>query len=165
MENLIITLACISLILFGAANIATASMSSIDEFYQSWSSSQKLAAERALTKITAADAQTNIQGDRVTIRLRNDGNLPLCKFDSWDVILKYGDGDTIWLPYRQTAPGWSISDIYFQGLPEILQPGILDPGEEMDIVLQLTTPVSENVTNLATVSTHNGIPTRILFRR
>jgi flagellar protein FlaF len=165
MENLIITLACISLILFGAANMVTVSMKSVDEFYQSWSSGQKLATERALTKITALSAQTNIQGDQVTIRLRNEGNLPLCRFASWDVILKYGDGDTIWLPYRQTAPGWNISGIYFQGLPEVLQPGILDPGEEMDIVLQTTTPVSENVTSMAMVSTYNGITTRILFRR
>lgn len=165
MENLIIALGCISLILFGAANMATISLNSVDEFYQSWSNIQKLAIERTFSKITAVNAEANMQGDQITITLRNEGNLSLCQFAKWDVILRYGDGNTIWIPYGQTTPGWSISGIFFQGLPEVLQPGILDPCEEMNILLRLSTPVSENVTNLATISTYNGITTKILFRR
>ncbi len=141
------------------------SLHSVDEFSQSWSNIQKLANERVLTKITATGAEINTQGDQVTITLLNEGNTSLSQFIAWDVILRYGDGDTIRLPHGQTTPGWSISSISFQGLPETLQPSILDPGEEMNIVLRLSTPVSENTTNMVTVSTHNGITTRILFRR
>jgi len=165
MENLIITLACICLILFGAANVMMVSLHLVDEFSQSWNEIQKLFSERTLTQITATGADTNIQGDQVTITLLNEGNIPISKFPDWDVILRYGNGDTVRLPYGQTTPGWSISGISFQGLPETVQPNILDPGEEMDIVLRLSTPVSENVTNQVTVSTHNGITTRLLFRR
>lgn len=165
MENLIITLACISLILFGAANMMMVSLNSVDAFSQSWSTIQKLANERSLTKITATSAEANPQGDLVTVKLLNEGNTSLCQFARWDVFLRYGDGDTVRLTYGQTAPGWNISSISFQGLPETVQPGILDPGEETNIVLRLSTPVSENTTNMVTVSTHNGVTTRILFRR
>ncbi len=165
MENLVITLACISLILFGAANVIMVSLNSVDTFSQSWSNILKLASERSLTKITATSAESNTQGDLVTVKLLNEGNTSLCQFVRWDVFLRYGDGDTVRLPYGQTAPSWSISSISFQGLPETLQPGILDPGEETNIVLRLSTPVSENTTNMVTVSTHNGVTTRILFRR
>lgn len=165
MENLIVTIACISLILFGAANVMMASLQSVDELSQSWGSTQKLVSDRALTRITATGAEANAQGDRVTVRVLNEGGTSLSQFANWDVFLRYGDGSTIRLPYGQTTPGWSISSILFQGLPETLQPEILDPGEEMDILLRLSTPVSENITNQVTVSTYNGITTKILFRR
>ncbi len=165
MENLIITLACICLILFGAANVMMVSLHSVDECGQSWNEVQRLASERAFTKITATGALANTQGDQVTVKLLNEGSTSVSQFSDWDVILKYGEGNTVRLPYRQTAPGWSVSSISFQGLPETVQPNVLDPGEEMDILLRLSTPVSENTTHQVTVSTHNGVTTKLLFRR
>jgi hypothetical protein len=165
MENLVITLACISLILFGTATVMMVSLHSVDEICHSWSGTQKLAEERSLTRITAMSAETGIQGDQVTITLLNQGNISLSQFAKWDVFLRYGDGNTIRLPYSQTSPGWSVSGILYHGLPETIQPGILDPGEEIVILLRLSTPISENVTNLATISTYNGVITKILFRR
>jgi len=54
---------------------------------------------------------------------------------------------------------------FFQGRSEIYEPHILDPGEDMRIVIKLSPAVSENTTNLATVVTPNGAKSEITFGR
>ena len=52
---------------------------------------------------------------------------------------------------------------FFQGKPEIYQPNILNPGEEMQLVINLWPAATENMTNLATVVTPNGARSQIAF--
>ena len=52
---------------------------------------------------------------------------------------------------------------FFQGNPEIYEPGILTPGKTMQIVINLWPAATENMTNLATVVTPNGARSQIAF--
>ncbi len=52
---------------------------------------------------------------------------------------------------------------FFQGKPEIYQPNILNPGETMQITVNLWPAATENKTNLATVVTPNGARSQIAF--
>jgi len=52
---------------------------------------------------------------------------------------------------------------FFQGGSEIYEPSILNPGENMRIVIKLSPAVTENVTNLVTVSTPYGATSQTTF--
>jgi hypothetical protein len=52
---------------------------------------------------------------------------------------------------------------FFQGRPEIYEPNILNPGENMRVVLRLSSGASENTTNLMTVVTASGARSEITF--
>jgi hypothetical protein len=52
---------------------------------------------------------------------------------------------------------------FFQGGLEIYGPNILDPGEDMRIVIKLSPAATNNTTNLATVVTPNGAKSEITF--
>jgi hypothetical protein len=145
--------------------MGTSSLNSIDMFSNSWKEMEAQTTDRNHTDIRAISSEVNEDGNVAEIVVRNAGNTSLAQFERWDVIVIYGEGDVQWLPYRQTAPGWSLAGISFQGVPEIFEPDILNPGEEMRIVSKLSPSVSENITNLATISTLNGVKTQITFRR
>ena len=163
MENIIITLICVSLIMVGALNLTMSSFNSIDILSDSWKVSQSKIIDMSHTVITALSTVTGVDGDYVEINVRNDGNTLLGEFNRWDVIVKYQQGDVQWLPYSTTAPGWYVEGIYYDGGPEIYGPNILNPGEEMKIIIKLSPPVAAGTTNLATITTINGITTQIMF--
>ena len=52
---------------------------------------------------------------------------------------------------------------FFQGSSEIYEPNILNPGETMRIVINLSPAATENTTNLATVVTPNGAKSQKTF--
>lgn len=52
---------------------------------------------------------------------------------------------------------------FFQGGSEIYEPDILNPGETMRIVINLSPAATENTTNLATVVAPNGAKSQITF--
>jgi hypothetical protein len=63
---------------------------------------------------------------------------------------------------RQRRGGQPVP-FFFQGKPEIYEPNILDPGETMQILINLWPAATENMTNLATVVTPNGARSQIAF--
>ncbi len=165
MENLIISLACISIMLFGAVSMSTSSLHSIDMVCTSWKDIETKITDRSNTDIEAMTCEVSDDGDVADMVVKNIGNTSLAEFERWDVIVMYGDGGVYFLPYGQTTPGWSLGGISFEGHPETFEPNIVNPGEEMSIIAKLSPPVSENITNMATISTFNGVKTQIMFSR
>lgn len=163
MENLIITIACIALILLGTASFATSSLNSVDTLSSSWKQAEAKAQEINRTDISAIDSQTLANGSEIDITIRNEGNTSLTSFNKWDVIIRYQNGSTQWIPYSGSTPGWSVSGIYLNGNPEIFEPNILNPDETMVINIRLSPLVSENTTNLAIISTDNGVNIQTTF--
>ena len=49
--------------------------------------------------------------------------------------------------------------------PEVIDPGILNPGEELVLQVNLTPAVGAGTTNLAAVSAPNGVTASIVFTR
>jgi len=121
--------------------------------------------DRSHTRITAISSNTSGDGSRVEIVFRNDGNTSMANFECWDVIVRYGEGGVQWLPYSPEASGWTVSNILFGAGPEVFDPNILNPGEEMTVLLLLSPAVSDNYTNLATIATPNGVTTSISFSK
>ena len=77
------------------------------------------------------------------VSLSNRGQTAIANFDQWDVIVQYYDSHddyyVKWLPYVTGTPGdnqWTVEGIYLDAedeTPEILGPGILNPGEEIQV--------------------------------
>ncbi|MFQ5934450.1 MAG: hypothetical protein ACE5KI_07390 [Dehalococcoidia bacterium] len=129
--------------------------------------------ERARTRLMEVST-TTVTSSQVKLVLKNDGQVALRDFAHWDVVFQYYDspGNYLieWLPFSSAAtPGddqWVVDAIYLDeqaATPEIFNPGILDPGEEIVILAGLKPKVGNNTNGLATVSTPNGVAISMNF--
>lgn len=162
MENLFITIVCIALILLATVSYATSSLGSADLISNSFKAMVEKAGEISRTEITATGA-TTADGSEVEVALRNDGSTALRNFSRWDVIVRYQDGTTAWVPYTAATPGWLDAGTYLNGSPDLFEPGILNPAETLKINVRLSPAVAENTTNLAVISTDSGVKTQVNF--
>ena len=173
MEQALVSIIAIAIILGGTVTLVSSAISPIDSLTNSWKQMTQQSEEIARTDIDATDATVPApySGTRVEITIRNEGKVSLCNYDSWDVIVQYYSDNTSysaeWLPYTTSLAdnNWTVSGIYFNGSSETFEPDILNPGEDMKLLMQLDPPVMTNSTNWATISTANGVSTRVLFQR
>ena len=110
----------------------------------------------------------------VEITLRNTGESKISDFESWDVTVQYYDYldeyHTTWLTWVDGTPGdnqWSVKGIYIDAAdetPELMETGVLNPGEEIIIRAKLSPKVHLSANNLAIVSTADGVKTWNYFR-
>jgi archaellum component FlaF (FlaF/FlaG flagellin family) len=163
MENIFVTIICIALIILGGVSYASSTLQSVDKLTVSWKMSEASALETKQTDVQAISSETTDSGSNIQISLQNNGNQSLADFDKWDVIVRCQEGENLWIPYTTSTPGWSVSGIYYNGESEVYEPNIFNPMETMDINIRLSSGVSQNTTNLATVSTYNGICSQITF--
>ncbi|HXK33539.1 MAG TPA: hypothetical protein VNM91_05945, partial [Dehalococcoidia bacterium] len=98
--------------------------------------------------------------------LRNDGQTPVAAFEDMDVVVQYFDETATrydkWIPYTSGALG---SDTWTTGafINDAFEPGILNAGESMDIVIRLNPVVGAGTTNLAIIGTEKGVTTQTYF--
>jgi len=166
MENAIVSLICITLILVGTVTMTMRSFSSVDMISDSWKQMEDQAQEMRQTEIVGVSSSVpgEYGGSRVEITIRNEGGVSLSDFNRWDVIIQYEGDNVEWLPY-DTSPGWTVGGIFFSGSPEVFEPNILNPGEEMVLILNLDPPVGEGTTNRVTISTPSGTAAEVIFQR
>ena len=174
MENALIAMISIAIILGGTLTLVLSSFPSIDTLSTSWKEMTRQAGEVRRTEIATDNCTVSDGGSRVEVTVTNEGEVSLGNFDSWDVIVRYYTDNTsyrvAWLPYDSSDPPadnkWTGEDrIYFNGSCETIEPNILNPGENMRILMQLNPGVAANTTNCVTVSTPNGIASQVLFQR
>ena len=118
------------------------------------------------TNVLILSASQNA-ANTLDVSLRNNGHTKLASFDRWDLIVFYhdvGSGDhAVYLPYTSSSLGnnqWTLEGIYINAStrsPEVFDPGILDPNEEMTIRCQLSPSVGPNTINLISIATPNGV--------
>jgi hypothetical protein len=109
-------------------------------------------------------------GNTLDIILENSGQTKLADFDKWDVIVQYYDDTAVyhvaWLPYTEDTLGnneWQVEWIRIDGVDEVYEPNVLNPKEEIKIRAQLNPAPGAGTTNLAVVSTPNGITASTYF--
>jgi len=172
MENAVIAMISIAIILSGTMSLMLSSIPSIDTLSTSWKQMTQLAGEMRRTEIVTDNCTVSNEGVRVEVIIRNDGEISLGDFNSWDVVINYSsDNGTVsrWLPYTLSIPPennrWTISEFRFNGSAETIEPNILNPGEDMKILMQLNPGVAVNTTNRVTISTPNGVAAQAIFQR
>jgi hypothetical protein len=177
MEQAIVALILVTVLISGAVTLVSSAISPVDTIAGSWKQMSENTVEMQRTDIAVIDVTVPEEdaGAIVELTVRNEGKVSLCDYNSWDMIVQYYSDNTTravaWLPYtvalednKWTVPSYP-DGISFNGSPEVYEPNILNPGEEMKVRIQLDPPVGLNTTNLATVSAANGISTRTIFKR
>jgi len=92
----------------------------------------------------------------------NSGQVNLADFSKWDVIVQYQNGGVSYLTYSANYPPsdnqWTVKGIYSSGeTPEIFDPNVLDPGEQMIVSIILNPEVGPGQTCRITISAPNGV--------
>jgi flagellar protein FlaF len=161
METAITALIVIGVMVLAILGLSNYSLSAQAAISGSSRAMQEREGERARTNLTVLGAATSEQGDYVQVTLKNSGLTKLADFEKWDMILEYSDGldrQIRWYPYGGDVNQWSQ-----QISPEVFDPGILNPGEEMVMTVRVSPPVATSTTNLATITTPNGITASTVF--
>ena len=172
METAIVSIMCIALIIIGGMTMSQGFLSSVDTTASGLETVSERDEEIMRTNLSTLSANLTAP-DWLEVALRNNGQTKLSDFAKWDVIVQYYDsGGTYyvkWLPYVTGTPGdnqWTKKGIYLNAegqTPEVFEPGILNPEEEIVIEAKLSPSVGAGTTNLIVTSTPNGIPASTTF--
>ena len=124
------------------------------------------------TEISTLAATWQPLTNTLDVSLSNSGQVKLANFSGWDVIVQYFTNSTLQVRYLTYTNGtlgnnqWVKEGIYEDAAasdPEVFDPGILNPGEDLVIQAKLDPGVDQDTTNLVVISTPNGIPTSMSF--
>jgi len=169
METAIVSLICIALVVFGGMTMSQGFLTSVDSTTVGMEEVSNRGEDIMRTELSTVNASM-LTASRLQVSLENGGQTKLASFAKWDVIVHYYDaGGTYyvkWLPYTEGTLGdnqWKKAGIYLDGQAEAFELGIVNPGEEIVIEAQLNPSVGDDTTNLAVISTPNGVPASISF--
>jgi len=169
METAVVSLICIALIVFGGMTMSHGFMTSVD----AGTAGLEAAGQRneIIMRTQLSAVSTNMTAaDTLEVTLKNTGQTKLADFAKWDVIVQYhddsGNARSTWLPYTNGTLGdnqWQVAEIQLNGAAEVIEPGVLNPGEEINIKAQLNPEVGAGTTNVVVIATPNGIPVETYF--
>ena len=172
METVVSALIVIALLILAIVGLSQVSISTQASIAESAGLMQERTGDRARTNVTSLGAQTTVLDettDAVQVTLKNSGSIKLSDLEQWDVILQYTDGTDNPVVKWYTPGGgtnqWSAaiySDATSQ-IPEVIEPGIFNPGEEMIVTIKVSPSVGTGSTNLAVIATPNGITASTVF--
>jgi hypothetical protein len=115
MENFAITLVCIALLIIGALSISMSALNAMNTVSDALREGEVLSRDMINTNIACENSSTTASGSTVTILVHNDGKVSLSSYGAWDVIVRYQDGSTSWIPYSTATPGWQTGNFFFPG--------------------------------------------------
>lgn len=169
METAIVSLICIALVVFGGMTMSQGFLTSVDTStagLEEIGQRDEMIMRTELSSVSATLPASNT----LEVTLENTGQTKLADFDKWDVIVQYYDATgtyySQWLPYTGGTPGnneWEVVWIRLNGQPEIFEPNVLNPEEQIKIRAQLNPSVGAGTTNMVVVATPNGIPVSTYF--
>jgi hypothetical protein len=169
METAIVSLICIALIVFGGMTMSQGFMTSVDAGTAGLEAAGQRNETIMRTELSPVSANMSA-ANTLDVTLENSGQTKLADFARWDLIVQYRDSTgnyhSTWLPYTEGALGdnqWQVAWIRLNGAAEVLNPGVLDPKEEIKIKAQLNPAAGAGTTNMVVVATPNGIPAEAYF--
>jgi len=165
METIFVSLISIILIIASSMTLTINWMKSTDKVATSWRQMVTQSIEISKTSITALPPQSYHDGV-LQIYVANNGQTSLSDFDKWDVIVEYQSGESTYLSYSSEQPPgdnhWTVSGILSSnGGPEVFNPNILDPGEQLVITFIPSDELAMGQSCRITISTPNGVKTQV----
>ncbi len=174
MENVLSAFLVILIILLATLSQAYSLLAARSKIDLAEQAMQERQDTHSRTRLVTVDAQASDDGSLIQMTLKNAGEVKLADFNRWDVIVEYYDSSNsyqvAWLPY--TAPGkqavnqWSVAGIFMDagsGAPEIFEPGILNPGEQVVLQIQVMPWIGPGTTDRVVVSTGDGSSASAIF--
>jgi len=171
MDSVLGGLMVITLLLLAVFVAAQAYMNLQSSALTAWRETEARVMDRARTDIGISDTETQGGGGLLDVVVVNDGKTRLTDYDRWDVIVNYTTSGSDVVVDRAEYGGpsdisWWVEGIYIDAdasTAEVLEPNILNPGEEMVIQVWLSPTVGLTTTNSVSVVTPNGIAATQVF--
>jgi flagellar protein FlaF len=113
------------------------------------------------TEIEVEIKNVSTDGTDFVISLQNTGSTKIGDFTYMDIIVNYqnesGATKTVWIPYQDgkglSENNWTDLDI----VPDLINPGVFDPGEEMELHVWLDASDGNSSVNWVLVAAPNGV--------
>ncbi len=164
MATLVVCIVCLALIMVGGMTLSQGILTSADTTACSFDNMIVREGELMRTSVSVLRAEYLSWSDLVRVTVDNTGQIKLGEFDKWDFIINYEDAGgthySTWLPYTEGLPGdneWQKAAICLSGQPELFEPDLLNPQEELVILARLNPLPSDLTGGEITVTTGNGI--------
>jgi hypothetical protein len=139
-------------------------LTSADTTAQSYDNMILREGELMRTSVSVLRTEYLSWSDLVRVTVDNSGQIKIGEFDKWDLIINYEDAGgsyhSTWLPYTEETPGdneWQKAAICLGGQPEIFEPDLLNPQEELVMLARLNPLPGNLTTGDITVTTDNGV--------
>ncbi|MEX2247421.1 MAG: hypothetical protein WEC75_12135 [Dehalococcoidia bacterium] len=166
MENAVPALIIAAILMLATAFLARSGFMGVDAIGQELRASEIRYGEQNRTGLTVTATSIDGSGANVTVTVRNDGQTPLADFGAMDVLVQYfsesGTRYDKWLPYTSgglTADTWTAGTF----TDDVFEPGILNPGEGVEVLLRVNPVVGAGTTNRAVVGSERGVTVQTLF--
>lgn len=138
----------------------------MDNVGQSLKASEMRFTERSGTELSVTGTSIDGAGANITLTIRNDGQTPIGDYSRMDVLVQYfGETGTRYDKWVAYTSGALASDTWTTGAftDDVFEPGILNPGEQVEIIVRVNPVVGAGTTNKAVVSSEFGITIQTMF--
>ena len=168
MENAIVALISAAIIIISTVTMVMSSLMSNVKMADALRRAESRVESLIQTRLDLTPQQ--YFGGSVELTLANQGQVSLCWFESWDIIIQYETSEARYLDYVEgMSPGageWAVMGIFLPGGgAEVFDPGILNPGEELHLSLVSEITLKEGDTTRVTVATEGGVAVQCLVTR
>ncbi len=166
MENGLPALMIAAILMLSTVFMARGGFMGADAIGQSLRQSEVRYEAKSRTGVSVTGATIDSSGANITITVRNDGQTVLADFGGMDVVLQYfGETGTRydkWIPF---TTGALASNTWKAGTftNDIFEPGILNSGESMQMLVRVNPVVGPATTNLAIIGTEKGVTVQTYF--
>lgn len=153
--------------------IARDSLETYDIVTSAWTRLEARAQDQTATRIAGPTSLRVPIASTVEITIANQGSVPLEEFSWWDVVFEVQQDPGVSILYLDYTAGpspganqWTVKGIYLDAgsqTPEVVDPGVLDPGEEMVVLANPSPAVKGGTYNRATFATPNGVVASVIF--
>ena len=168
MESVLPSLLAVFALLFGTVTAYRATNDSLDRVTSSWKEMAGMAEDRQRTNFEPVSAVVAADGLSVDLTLDNTGQTMLSVYQRTDVIIQYTDifaaqnvESLTFVAGSPVAGQWAVTAIQ----PDFLNPGLVDPGEQMLLTLWVSTEILIGAVNSVVVAAPNGVSTTVQFSR
>jgi archaellum component FlaF (FlaF/FlaG flagellin family) len=166
MENGIPALVIAAILMLSTVFMARGGFLGIDAVGQSLRQSNERMEQQKRSGINITSATIDGSGANITLTLQNDGQTPIADFSRMDVVVQYFDevGTRFdkWIPYTSGA---LASDTWTTGVftNDVFEPGILNNGESVEMLIRVNPVVGVGTTNWIIVGTEQAVTATAYF--
>jgi hypothetical protein len=170
MATAVISVICVALIIMGGMTMSRGILTTSDTTALSVEEMSTREGVIMRTEVDTLRATYLSWSNLMRITVDNSGQTKLTGFNKWDIIINYTGADnnyyTRWFPCSEEAPGdnqWQKARICLNGQPEFFEPDILNPEEELVILVKLSPQPADGLNSDVTIATPNGVSSSLSF--
>ncbi len=166
MENGLPALLIAAILMLSTVFMARGGFLGADAIGQSLRQSEQRYEQKSRTGLEITNSSIDPSGANITITVLNDGQTAIADFTSMDVVVQYfGETGTRYDKWIGFTSGPLASDTWKTGTftNDVFEPGILNAGESMQMLIRVNPAVGAATTNLAVIGSEKGVTAQTYF--